>query len=66
MALTCKIPNAVGSVRARRNLRRATSDGSEASPTEFPVLAPLLQPMGGSNVKPLEPAPGKAAAATGV
>jgi hypothetical protein len=56
-ALTCKIPNEVGSVRARRDLRRATSDRSAASPTKFPVLPPLLQPMGGSNVKPLEPAP---------
>ena len=44
-------------VRARRDLRRATSDRSAASPTKFPVLPPLLQPMGGSNVKPLEPAP---------
>ena len=42
---------------ARLDLRRAMNSRRAARPAKLPVLPALPQPMGGSNVKPLEPAP---------
>ena len=42
---------------ARLDLRRAMNSRRTARPAKLPVLPALPQPMGSSNVKPLEAAP---------